>query len=226
MGTAAMAPAPGFPRDAYRECGAAELARLPRPKRPKFSFFMDVNDIDLGADTFLSARFEAAGACVEETWLNGAMASCDGVVLAAAVLGFADDIIIGTKNPRTRGLLRASIPRSLGAAVIVPRRHAGVLGWAARHRLIAEHVLDDVSARDAFFVRGDDTSIRSLLTPDVCAAIASMGGTFWSLVIGGGIVELSWRAPRFDAEVVLPDAAVPLVVTMARASVGLPSTMT
>ncbi len=104
------ADAPAFPRDVYRESGAAELARLPHPKRPRFSFFMDINDDDLGADAFLPGRFELAGACVEQTWLNGAMASCSGVVLAAAVLGFADDTIIGTAYPRTRGLLRASIP--------------------------------------------------------------------------------------------------------------------
>lgn len=219
MATSATAAAPGFPRDAYRESGAAALASLPRPKRPSFSFFMDINDTDLGADTYLSDRFEVAGACVEEKWLNGAMASRDGVVLAAAVLGFADDLIVSYAYPRTRGLLRASIPRDLGPGVVVPRREAGIVGWAARHGLVDERVLDEGAAREALFARGDEASLHALLTPDVCASILAMGRTFWRLAIGRGLVELSWRAPRFDAEIVLPTEAVDIVVAIARASV-------
>lgn len=218
-----MAPSRAAEGDAYRDSGAVALASLPRPKRPRFSPFVDLTDIDLGAGAFLSDRFQLAGASVEETWLNGAMASRDGVVLAATVLGFADDIMIGTAYPRTRGLLRASIPRSIGPAVIVPRRQAGVFGWAARHGLVAERVLDDGAAREALFARGDEASLRTLLTPDVCAAVLAMGRSFWRLAIGQSVVELSWRAPRFDAEIVLPTEAVAIVVAIARASVGLPN---
>ena len=180
---------------------------------------MGPNDVDLGASALLPARFELAGAQVEETWSSGATASRDGVVLAASVIGVADDLIFGTAYPRTRGILRASIQGTPGAFVAVPRRRAGIVGWAARRGVVHEHVPDDAALRDALFIRGDDATARTLLTPEVSAALVVVAPILWRLSVANGVVELTWRAPYFTADVVLPTEAVDIVVAIARASV-------
>ncbi|MEA2752905.1 MAG: hypothetical protein QOI41_7048 [Myxococcales bacterium] len=198
---------------------AAALAALPRPNRPRHLTGLGPNDVDLRATALLPGRFELAGARVEETWSSGAAAQRDGVVLAASVLGVADDLVFGTANPRTRGILRASIPRHLGAFVAVPRGRAGIMGWAARRGIVHEHVPADSALRDALFVRGDDDAARALLTSDVQGPLVALAPIMWRLSVGGGVVELTWRAPYFTAGVVLPREAVDLCVAVARASV-------
>lgn len=206
--------------DAYRNDAAAVLAGLARPRGPRVPLFVGPSEIDLGAAPVLAARFGVLGARVEETWHDGAIAARESVVLAASVVGVADDLLLGTAYPRTRGVLRASIPAGVGSVVVVPRQHASVFGWAARVGLVQECVVDESAAREAFFIRGAEDEARALLTPDVTAAILALGPLFWRLAIGDGVVELSWRASRFDAEVVLPAETVEIVVTIARASVS------
>jgi len=179
------------------------------------------SEIDLGATPVLLERFAAVGARVEETWDEGAIASRDGVVLAASVVGFADDYWVTNAYPRTRGMLRASIASGTGSAVVVRRRRAGLMGWAARCGITRERALADPAARAAFFVRGDDATVRSLFTPDVCALLLDVEPVLWRLEVGAGRVELQWRAPCFKPVVVLPADAVALVVAIARASVEL-----
>lgn len=215
-----MSSTPPTERDAYRHDATALLAALPRPRRPRVPLFVGPSELDLGAAPVVAARFEALGARVEETWLDGAIATRDSVVLAACVVGVADDLLLGTAYPRTRGLLRASIPASVASVDVVPRQHATVLGWAARLGIVHECVVDESAARGALFVRGAEEDARTLLTPDVTAAILALGPLFWRLEIGDGVVELSWRASRFDAEVVLPAETVEIVVAVAHAAVS------
>lgn len=204
--------------DAYRESTGVTLAALPRPARPRHFTGIGPADVDLGASALLPARFEVAGARVEETWSSGATASRDGVVLAASVIGVADNLILGTAYPRTRGILRASIARTTGSFVAVPRRRAGIMGWAARHGLLHEHVPAETTLRDALFVRGDDETAQAVLTPDASAALVVVAAVLWRLSVGDGYVELTWRAPYFTAEIVLPIEVVDIVVGIARAS--------
>jgi hypothetical protein len=204
----------------YREGVATMLASLPRPKRPWHLMGISSSDVDLGANALLPGRFEDAGGRVEETCSCGATASCDGVVLAASVIGMADNLLLGTAYPRTRGILRASIPRAFGSFVAVPRRHAGLMGWAARRGIVKEHVPTDAALRDALFVRGDGPTANGLLTPEVSAALVVVAPVLWSLSVGRGVVQLTWRVPYFTAEVVLPAEAVDIVVAIARASVA------
>ncbi len=214
--------------DPYREGlpgPLAALAALPRPAMPHHptGIGFGPSEVDLGATPVLLARFETLGARIEERHDEGAVASRDGIVLAASVVGMADSYLFGTAYPRTRGILRASIASGTGSAVVVRRRRAGLMGWAARCGIAEERDLADPAARAAFFVRGDDATVRSVFTPDVCALLLEVEPVLWRLEIGAGHVELQWRAPRFDPVVVLPADAVALVVTIARASVDLPA---
>jgi len=221
MDTAGVAPQRAATGDAYREgpALALALAALPRPRRPRHLTGVGPTDVDLGASALLPARFELAGAQVEETWSAGATASRDGVVLAASVIGVADYVVFGTAYRRTRGILRASIPRTPGSFVAVPRRRAGIVGWVARRGIVHEHIPDDAATRDALFVRGDDAIARTLLTPEVSAALVVVAPILWRFSVADGLVELTWRAPYFTADVVLPTEAVDIVVAIARASV-------
>ncbi len=220
MATTAMDSTQATEGDAYRDSPAVALAALPRPQRPRHLTGLGPSDVDLDADLLLPTRFELARAKVEETWRHGATASRDGVVLAASVIGVADNLFVGTAYPRTRGILRASIPRTVGSFVAVRRRHAGVMSWAARIGLVREHVPAIAALRDALFVRGDNDAASSLLTSEVAAALLVVEPMLWRLSAGHGRVELAWRTPSFSAEVVLPLEAVDVVVAMARASVG------
>jgi hypothetical protein len=197
----------------YRESPGTTLSTLPRPKRPRAEMYITPSELDLDAGSLLPAAFQRAGASVEET-------SRDGIVLSATVVGAADDLFLGwwTAYPRTRGILRASIPESIPPVVVVPRRHSGIWGWAAWGGLVAEYFMEDPVARDTFFVRGDPQRARAFLTPELCAAIVALGPMFWRLSIGKGVVDLCWRAPRFDPEIALPKPVVDLVVAIAKGS--------
>lgn len=119
---------------------------------------------------------------------------------------------------RMEGHLRSSLPETTPGLELRPEKLHHSLGKAVG--VLHERAVGDARLDDAYFVEGDEDVVAAL-TPEVVEALLTLLPRAPRLVVGDGLVEVSWSGSwRQPDAVALPAAAVAIVCGVRRAVEG------